>query len=321
MSVAAISSSDAASAIRSRSKVAPRTMPDGRREAQAQRVDRVEQVRLVLLQVLVVGQRQRVQHAVHRGQVADDARGLRAQQLGRVRVLLLRHDRAAARPGVGEPDEAELLARPEHELGAEAREVRRAGRRGADPVEDEVAVGDGVERVRRDAVEAELGGDHPAVGVEVHAGERARAERQVRDLRPGEAEALAVALEHPDVREQVVPEVDRLRALQVRVARAAASRRAPRAASSSADIRSSIRSIASSAASRTNSATSVATWSLRERAVWSLPPTGPAISVRRRSTAMWMSSSSSRNGKRPVAQLGLDGVEAREQRVAVGVRR
>ena len=44
---------------------------------------------------------------------------------------------------------------------------------------------------------------------------------------------------------------------------------------------------------------SVATWSLRERAVWSLPPTGPAISVSRRSIAMWMSSSSSRNGKEP----------------------
>jgi hypothetical protein len=31
---------------------------------------------------------------------------------------------------------------------------------------------------------------------------------------------------------------------------------------------------------------SVATWSLRERAVWSLPPTRPAISVTRRSIAM-----------------------------------
>jgi hypothetical protein len=40
-------------------------------------------------------------------------------------------------------------------------------------------------------------------------------------------------------------------------------------------------------------ATSVATWSLRERAVCSLPPTAPAISVTRRSIAMWMSSSSS----------------------------
>mmetsp|Transcript_7467 Transcript_7467/g.14687 ORF Transcript_7467/g.14687 Transcript_7467/m.14687 type:complete len:218 (-) Transcript_7467:230-883(-) len=36
---------------------------------------------------------------------------------------------------------------------------------------------------------------------------------------------------------------------------------------------------------------SVATWSLRERPVWSLPPTAPTNSVRRRSFAVWMSSS------------------------------
>ena len=76
-----------------------------------------------------------------------------------------------------------------------------------------------------------------------------------------------------------------------------------------------------SAASRVKSATSVATWSLRERAVCSRPPTGPASSVSRRSTAMWMSSSSGANGKRPVAQLGLDRVEAGQQRVAILVRR
>jgi hypothetical protein len=43
-------------------------------------------------------------------------------------------------------------------------------------------------------------------------------------------------------------------------------------------------------------AMSVATWSLRERAVWSLPPTGPTISVSR---------------------LVLDAVEPVQQRVAV----
>ena len=43
-----------------------------------------------------------------------------------------------------------------------------------------------------------------AVGVEVHAGQRAGAERQRRRLLGGEAQARAVALEHPDVGEQVV---------------------------------------------------------------------------------------------------------------------
>ena len=62
---------------------------------------------------------------------------------------------------------------------------------------------------------------------------------------------------------------------------------------------------------------SVATWSLRERAVCSLPPTGPASSVSRRSIAMWTSSSSGRNGNVPSLQLVLDRVERREQLVAV----
>ena len=46
-------------------------------------------------------------------------------------------------------------------------------------------------------------------------------------------------------------------------------------------------------------ATSVATWSLRERAVCRRPPTRPTISVTRRSIAMWMSSSPSANGNVP----------------------
>ena len=56
------------------------------------------------------------------------------------------------------------------------------------------------------------------LGVEVHAGQRAGAERQVVRGRHAEVEALEVAAELPEVGEQVVREVDRLRALEVRVA-------------------------------------------------------------------------------------------------------
>src|SRR5690606_30085558 len=44
---------------------------------------------------------------------------------------------------------------------------------------------------------------------------------------------------------------------------------------------------------------SVATWSLRLRAVWSLPPTGPMRAVRWCSTFMWTSSCSSLSSSRP----------------------
>ena len=214
-----MSSSAAAAAIRSRRKRAPATMPVAAARRQPERVDRVEEVLLVLLHVLVVGQRERVHHAVQGGQMADDARRLGPQELGRVGVLLLGHDRRAARPGVGQLDEAELLRGPQHELGPQARQVRRAGGRGAQVVQDEVAVGDRVDRVGRDALEAELGRHRAAIGVEVDPGQRARPERQRRRLLGGEAQARAVALEHPHVGQQVMAEVDGLRALQVRVAR------------------------------------------------------------------------------------------------------
>ena len=74
-----------------------------------------------------------------------------------------------------------------------------------------IELGDGL-------VEAELARDELAVGVEVHARQRPRSERQARALALGEGETLAVARQHPEVGEQVVAEVDGLGALQMRVA-------------------------------------------------------------------------------------------------------
>ena len=71
------------------------------------------------------------------------------------------------------------------------------------------------------------------------AGERARAERRLVGALRGIGDAAAIALEHRVVREQVMREPHRLRALQVRVAghqrvdvRCAPARRARGAASS-----------------------------------------------------------------------------------------
>ena len=61
--------------------------------------------------------------------------------------------------------------------------------------------------------------NQPAVGVEVDPRERARAERQPPGLVLGEGKARAVASEHPEVGEQMVAQIDRLRALQMGVAR------------------------------------------------------------------------------------------------------
>ncbi len=57
----------------------------------------------------------------------------------------------------------------------------------------------------------------------------------------------------------------------------------------------------------------MAIWSLRLRPVCSLAPTSPAISVTRRSTAVWMSSSSGLKTKVPGVQLPLHLVEGGQQ--------
>ena len=58
--------------------------------------------------------------------------------------------------------------------------------------------------------------------------------------------------------------------------------------------------------SRTQSRKSVATWSLRERAVCSRPAAGPTSSASRLSTFIWMSSSARENVKRPRLDFALD---------------
>ena len=92
-----------------------------------------------------------------------------------------------------------------------------AGRRRAEVVEREVPARDGVQRVLRDAREAQLGGHLAAVGVEVDARQRTRPQRQPSALALGEGEPLPVAVEHPEVGQQMVPQVHGLGPLQVGV--------------------------------------------------------------------------------------------------------
>ena len=152
------------------------------------------------------------------GQPSHDARRLRAQQLGGVGVLLLRHQARPRCEGVGHPAEAELGCGPQHDLPAQLRQVPGAGGGRAQVVEHEVSVRNRVERVLRDRAEAELLRDEHAAGVEVHPGESARAERQLVGGGHAEVESLRVAPELPEPGQQVVGQVDRLGALHVGVA-------------------------------------------------------------------------------------------------------
>ena len=124
-----------------------RDHPVGGGERQLDGVARVEQVLLVLLEVLVVGERERVHHAVEPCRW-ETTRGAFARSSSAASGFFFwGMIEEPARPGVGELAEAELGARPQHQLGAEAREVGGAGGGRAEVVEREVAVGYRVDRV------------------------------------------------------------------------------------------------------------------------------------------------------------------------------
>ena len=194
------------------------SMPAEREQRQRARVERVEQRLLVFLEIAVVREREALQRREEPDEVADHAAGLAARELGDVGVLLLRQHRRTGRVRVGEADEPELLRRPQHDLLADAREVDLRERGDEQRLGDEVAIGDRVERVLERSRETELGRDVGRIEREARTGERARAERRDRRAIERVAPAVDVAAERPEVREQVVREHHRLRALQVRVA-------------------------------------------------------------------------------------------------------
>ncbi len=156
---------------------------------------------------------------MERRQAAHHPRRLGPQELRRIGVLLLGHEARSRREGVGDLAEPELLAGPQHQLGAELRQVGGAGRGRREQVEHVVAVGHRVQRVLPHAREAELVGEEVAVGLEVGAGQGARPQRQLARRLEGEGEAKPVAAQAPEVRQKVMGQVHRLGSLQVGVGR------------------------------------------------------------------------------------------------------
>ena len=94
----------------------------------------------------------------------DQPPRLAARKLGDIGVLLLRQHRATRRPCVVEVEEAELLARPQRHLFADAREMNPDEREVEKRLGHEVAVGHRVERVLEPRREPQLRRD--CVGVE-----------------------------------------------------------------------------------------------------------------------------------------------------------
>ena len=144
---------------------------------------------------------------------------LGAHQFGGVGIALLRHHRGAGGELIGKLDQADERRRPDHDLLGQPRQMYRGDGRGGQRLHDEIAVGDGVERIRHRPVEAERLGAHVAVERKRSAGQRAGAERRLVEPFARVGEPPAVARGHLDIGKQVMAEGHRLRGLQMRETR------------------------------------------------------------------------------------------------------
>ena len=190
----------------------------GHGQAHLDGVYAIEDALLVLLHILVVGQRNALEGGEQGDEVAVDTTRLAADQLGHVGVLLLGHDGGAGGVGVGELHELELPAGPQNDLLREAGEVHHQEGAGGYELHREVAVGDAVQGVEDDAVEAQFGGLEAAVGVVGGSRQGAGADGGKVHAAAHVLQAVDVAEEHHGVGHEVVAEGDGLGALEVGVA-------------------------------------------------------------------------------------------------------
>ena len=205
-----------------------RCVPEHRRaypHGRAHSIGGVEQAFLVLLQVAIVGHRQTLKQCQQGDQIADHATGLAARQLGHIGILLLRHQRGAGGVGVGDTDKVELAAGPQDQVFRQARQVYGQQRGDTAKLHDEIPVADRVHRVLRQARlparinEPEQLCHQLALERQRRAGQRAAAQRTHIEPGQGFIQPLVVALQHLDISQQMMRQVNRLGTLQMGVTR------------------------------------------------------------------------------------------------------
>ena len=108
-----------------------------------------------------------------------------------------------------------MRGRPQHDLLGEARQMDGADRGRRQRLEDEVAIGDAVERIGGRPVEAERLRRGKAVDRKRGAGERRGAERAFVEPVARIGETAAIARKHLDIGQQMMAKRDGLRRLQM----------------------------------------------------------------------------------------------------------
>ena len=188
-------------------------------QALHERMGGIERALLVLLQVLVISKRQALHGYQQLHQVAVHATALAADKLGKVGVLLLRHDGRASGVRVGKRDKAKFGARPQYDLLGKTRQVHRHDGSGVMQIEQKITVGNGIERVGDHARKAKFGSRHLAIERIARTGKRSGTQRAVVGSIKGGLQTRKVAREHPGIRQQVMRQQHGLSMLHVRVAR------------------------------------------------------------------------------------------------------
>jgi len=173
---------------------------------------------LVFLQVAVIGQGQALEDGRQGDQAADGAACTSAQQLGDVGILLLGHEAGSGSDLVGQVDEPEFGAGPQHDVLTEPAEVEAGDHAGVYEVERKVSIRHRIDAVGRQALETKLFRDNLASQRQRRAGQRTRPERHLVGGLVGVAKALGIAKQRLGVCKEVVADGHRLRALEVCVA-------------------------------------------------------------------------------------------------------
>ena len=140
-------------------------------------VEGVEEWLLVLLEITVVREGQALQRDEEAREIAHESPRLSAGKFGDIGVLLLRKHRRSGGVAVVERRKAELLARPQHPLLTETREMHAEQGQCKQGLGDVVAVGHRVERIGEPSRETERGGGAVRVDRQRRSGERTGAER------------------------------------------------------------------------------------------------------------------------------------------------
>src|SRR5207245_3340380 len=180
---------------------------------------RIKQYFLVLLEIAIVGGRQRLQRGQDRDQVSVKPTDFAASQLCHIGILFLRHQARPGRKPFTELDEIKFDRAPDDQIFAHAGEMHSNHRETKKKFANEVTIANRIETVLADTSKSEFAGDQFAIKNDRGASERTGAERQNVCSFQTIIETFDIARKRFDLAQQVVREQNRLRALQMGIPR------------------------------------------------------------------------------------------------------